>query len=204
MLVFGVMFIWGIVPVQSDVRSTPLFASEFAITQPKIMIGPPNSGSHEPLAGDLELSIPQNIRLGDPTIIRLVFSPIKYQESISINNQIFQAYLDLPGIQYTPTGDISQSISFDHPDIFLWNLRPKTEGDFKGKVWLYLDLLDGDPDQDARRVISAQQIEIKVSSFLGLGGSEARIIGFIGFITGAVLGMDLIFQRLIKVFIPEQ
>ncbi len=203
MLVFGVMFAWGIVPVLSDVRSTPIYASEITINPPAITEDQPISGAHEPLAGDLELSIPQNVRLGDPAIIRLVFSPQKYQESISVEDQVFQAYLDLQGIQYTPTGDISQRISFEHPVIFIWNLRPKVEGYFKGKVWLNLNQLEGNPIQDARRVISAQQIEIKVCSFLGLGGSEARIIGIIGFITGAVLGMDLFFQWLIKLFSPN-
>ncbi len=91
---------------------------------------------------------------------------------------------------HTPTGEVSQAMLPDQPVVFLWYLRPTAPGVFSGKVWLHLRAVPPPPAPDQRILLAAQQIDIQVTSLLGMSGSQARLFGSLGLVVGGFLALD--------------
>ena len=155
----------------------------------------------------LELSWPKSLRLGDDGTLRLTVGfPVRrgstgsqspagtagrVQPGVdSAYHLILQSHLDLPGITRTPTGEVSQAMLPDQPVVFLWYLRPATPGIFSGKVWLHLRFVPPPPAQEQRILLAAQQVDIQVTSLLGMSGGQARLFGSLGLVVGGFLGLD--------------
>jgi hypothetical protein len=167
----------------------------------------------------LVLEWPAKMRLGDAEIIRLSLEmnaqgqltptvlaggngievePVQIPNLYATHHVVAEARLDLAGVEYTPSGDVSEALSPGRPVTFIWSVRPEEIGVYRGTVWLHLRFapLDGGPE--SRSVLSAQLIEIEVVNFLGLGGTAARIFGSVGVVVGSVLGLDNVLSWLWK------
>jgi hypothetical protein len=76
-------------------------------------------------------------------------------------------------------------------------VNPREAGELRGTVWLYLRLVPkaGGPAGETRQPVSAQLIGISSKSVLGRTGSQARILGVIGFIVGLMMILFLWSRR---------
>jgi hypothetical protein len=196
-----VLLTWGLIPEQMVVRPIEIAPEEMAL--------PGASAEMLPEARVLRLSWPKTLRAGDAGSLRLSVDLAAGQNereivvespagevgvgSAGLNTAyrtVLQAHLDLPGVAFSPTGEISQALVPTQNANFLWNLRAREAGNYPGKAWLHLQqsqLTSGSP---YRAVLTAQQFEIEVEEFLGLNGVQARVIGSLGLVIGALVGLD--------------
>jgi hypothetical protein len=109
-----------------------------------------------------------------------------------------QSHLDLPGVEFSPTGEVSQALLPGEKAVFLWNLRPREAGTYSGKVWLHLQSSPRATSPQSRMVLTAQRFEIEVEEFMGLNGTQARAIGSLGVVIGAFLSLDGAVNQLLR------
>jgi hypothetical protein len=209
LLISLVILIWGLRSPETMLQATELAPSDLAFPGSDQPAGNDSAGGaavQPPGPRLLELSWPKNLRLGDEGTLRLTVgfpSPDTTGEQTNSDpagdvrpgednatHLVLQSHLDLPGIARTPTGEVSQAMLPGHPVVFLWYLRPTAPEIFSGKVWLHLLLVPSPPAQQQRILLAAQQVDIQVTSLLGLSGSQARLFGSLGLVVGAFLGLD--------------
>ncbi|MEA3439696.1 MAG: hypothetical protein U9R58_05385 [Chloroflexota bacterium] len=196
LLVSLVILIWGIWPIKRQVHTTtltvdPLQAQRQAVEQ-----------------FQLSLETPARIRLGDTEQIFLTLGKDGDEKTSSaasktsqevggtadlgnndLQNIIVQARLDLPGISFTPKGELSQSMRPGTPVVFSWRVLPEKTGNHKGTIWVHLQHEPESGDEIIRQPLTAQVLEIEAISLFGLSGSSARVIGSVGVIAGVVFGL---------------
>ncbi len=215
---------WGLRTGEYMLQSTDLASADMALPESRQPTGSSSTGGADPLAPEprlLELSWPKSLRLDDDGTIHLTVAlpsppsvgstrtgtPPAAAGGVQLGiydsyNLVLQSHLDLPGLARTPTGDVSQALPPDRPVVFIWYLRPATQGIFSGKVWLHLRFAPRSAGQEERILLAAQQIDIQVITLLGMSGSQARLFGSLGLVFGGFLGLDGLvswgFEQLVK------
>lgn len=196
LLVSLVILIWGIWPIKRHVHTTTL------------IIDPSQLPNQEQEQFQLSLDTPAVIRLGDSDQIILTLgkdgdanfpseafsTPHEDGETLNLSNDnsqniIVQARLDLPGISFTPKGELSQSKRPGTPVVFSWRVLPEKTGNHKGTIWVHLQYEPESSDEMIRQPLTAQVLEIEAICLFGLSGSSTRVIGFVGVIAGVVFGI---------------
>ncbi len=233
-LVSCLLMIWGLWPAAVETREVAIAPEEMqmpAIGQ-QANENPPADTQPMPAVVEqrrLRLEWPSKIKVGDAEAVRLT---LEMDESGSLvtprassgtgmmveqvnipnvyetHNVIAEARLDITGLEFLPSGQISTGMKPGQAVVFIWSVRPDDIGDFEGAVWLHLLFTPKDGGPEFRTVISAQVIDIQAVDFVGLGGSAARILGSVGIVIGSVLGLDAIagffLDRLTRRFHPER
>jgi hypothetical protein len=183
---------WGLQTVRYTTKTVDISRTDLIIADVSTQASEPDI----PL-GRMILQWSEVFRLGDRAEVRLTFSPENKQTNPPQPDGVLRAKLDLAGITHTPTGEISQALTWNHPVIFLWNLRSVQTGRYLGDVWLYLSATNSSQVGPGQKVIFSQQFDSEIVSFLGLSGLHARILGCVGLVIGAFLGLgDWITQLL--------
>jgi hypothetical protein len=166
----------------------------------------------------LILSWPARVRLGDVAFIRLTLV-VDAQERLtsgigtanaSMNSRtqqvqdiydthrvLAEARLELAGVRFIPTGEISVALLPGRPVAFLWSISPDRPGVYDGTVWLHLRFIPLEGGEELRSVLSAQPIELEATSLLGLGGSGARLLGGLGVAFFLAFGLSSVVARLV-------
>jgi hypothetical protein len=173
----------------------------------------------------LVLEWPSKIRVGDADIIRLSLemdtqgnlTPTAYFEGNQVQSKpveipnlyathtiLAEASLEMAGMEYRPSGDISEALLPGQPVTFVWSVRPPEIRRYRGTIWLHLRFIPRQGGQETRSVLSAQLIEIEAVNFLGLGGATARVLGSVGVVVGSVLGLDNLIPWFIKLIWPRK
>jgi hypothetical protein len=146
----------------------------------------------------LLLEWPLQMRTGELAWLRLTFSPALQegaspQVSSEAGGEYFalaEARLELPAIAHTPPGQISQALLPGQPVTFIWELLPNRAGEAEGTVWLHLRFVPTAGESELRRLLTAQRIQVRTISFLGLSGPWGRALGSAGAAMGMALGLD--------------
>jgi hypothetical protein len=191
-LASALIFAWGVVPLKLISRTIPILWEELS----------PNPGGAladgAPVAW-LKYEFPEGLRKGDAAKVRLTFEWIRPGDiKITTGDFTLISQLDLVGLPHTPTGEISQAFSSEHPVVFLWNLRAAKPGNYPGKIWLHSQPRLAVAGPGTRRLIAAQPLEIKVVSLLGFSGDQGRVFGAIGIVAGLLLSFNAIILRVSK------
>lgn len=129
-----------------------------------------------------------SIRAGDSQIVKLrLFAvagepsdPILYKDYLVIA----EARLDLPLADVRPAELVSAALVEGRGATFYWEVSPRQEGMLRGTVWLYLRFVPKAGGEEIRQPVSVQWVEIHSRSILGRSGSEARLLGVVGFVAG--------------------
>ncbi|MBN1305707.1 MAG: hypothetical protein JXA13_14815 [Anaerolineales bacterium] len=100
-----------------------------------------------------------------------------------------QARLDMAGMPLEPTGMQSEALLPGQPVTFYWSLRPTESGLYQGTIWVYLLFVLKDGDEEARKTISAQLVEVEAVTFMGLTTGPAGVLGAAGTVLGTILGI---------------
>lgn len=161
----------------------------------------------------LTLEWPPRIRVGDSDIVRLTLeiddagnivptAEIEGHEVIgeivSIPNLyethqvIAEARMDLAGVQVIPANTVSEPLLPGESVTFYWSVSPADSGEYRGTIWLYLRYIPKDGGEEMLKTVSAQFVEIRATTFLGVKTGPARVMGAIGSFIGAVLGFPFV------------
>lgn len=116
--------------------------------------------------------------------------PVDSADVYDTHNVVAQARLDMPGVEHSPLGEISEPMRPGVPVQFVWKVQPMEVGTQRGTIWLHLLFIPHDGSESTRQVLSVQKIEFEAVSLLRMGGPTARVIGTVGLFTGAFLGLD--------------
>jgi hypothetical protein len=130
--------------------------------------------------------------------LKFEFNSFGLEEAGHVAGLVLVSRLDLAGIRHTPTGEVSQALVSEHPVVFLWNVRAGMPGNYAGRTWLHLQSLMPESEGQDRRLLAAQDLEIRVISLLGLSGDQARVFGAVGLAMGAVLVLDGAIQSILQ------
>jgi hypothetical protein len=166
----------------------------------------------------LALEYPPRIRAGDSDIVRLTLNMddsgnitptaviegnVVTGEVIEIPNLyethhvVVEASFDIAGIQVAPPGLSSQTLSPGQSVMFFWSIRPQEVGTYRGTVWLFLRFVDKVSQEESRRAVSAQMVEIEAVNLFGVPVRVVRTVGGVGSVVGAVVGFPF-FEDIVK------
>lgn len=161
----------------------------------------------------LTLEFPPAMRAGDADLIRLTLEVdelgnltptaeigghVVTGEKVAIpnlydtHNVIAEARLDIAGLEVRPSETVSEPLLPGQSVTFYWSVRPQEVGTYRGMVWLHLRFIPRSGGEESRRAISAQVIEIEVATLFGFKGQAARLVGAVGSLLGAVLGLPFL------------
>lgn len=176
----------------------------------------PESPSVSPVIPEsrrLTLEYPPKIRLGDTDVIRLTLevddlgnitptaqiegnlvtgSTVEIPNLYETHNVTAEARLDIAGPLVTPSDLISEPLLPGQSVTFYWSIRPQEAGSYRGTVWLSLRFVDKLNGEETQKVLSAQQVQIDATTFLGLKADTARAAGGVGTVVGGILGFPFI------------
>lgn len=152
-------------------------------------------GAQSPAVGpgiDLMVEWPGSVRCGDVQSLLLEIVPQTGSVSAWLPEYatLVEARLELPGVEHSPPGEITQALLPDHPVRFRWEVRVGRPGAYPGTLWLHLRFRPPDGELESRKVLLAQRLEVRAASLLGLTGPWARALGSAGALIGAVFGLD--------------
>ncbi len=104
-------------------------------------------------------------------------------------NIVAEADLDLAGMELRPTGPISEPLAPGTTADFVWSVRSRQPATYRGTVWLFLIFVDRMTGDEVREAVSAQSVQIRGGSLLGLSGAATRAIGGLTAAGGVILGL---------------
>ena len=138
---------------------------------------------------------PEKIRTGEPDTIQILVELDQdflsndnlavmqdFPDNISMNAYYvnLEARVEMTGIDIDPPGVMSKNILPGQKINFTWMIDGKSAGEYKGTIWLYLNLI---PKQSSEKSIKetliAKPIKISVRNFLGLKINFVRVIACI-------------------------
>lgn len=200
------MMVWSLWPASSQMRTLifnpqdlQLNAASFGEKDPKTILE----------TRKLILTWPESVRSGEVVQAEAAFLPIESGDANGLNSgasamwaDVFETYhvlvegrLELPGLVFSPDGQISQALQANEPVKFIWNLRAEQATVYKGTLWVYLRFISKATGQELKQVLTAQLLDFKCVDFLGLDYLSTRLIGSLGLAIGLVLSFDRIFLR---------
>ncbi len=204
------MIAWSLWPFPRETRALDLGAGDYQNTLTEIRTLLIESG----LANfELKISWPGKIRVGDIASIHLTLIPRDQHGSGSTTgeNQFMDsetnpplssypttplalaARLELPGIEFSPSGQTNQRLIAGEEMHFVWNIKAGKVNRYEGTAWVYLYDPDITNASEGRQVLSAQRFNFEAISFLGLDNLSTRLIASLGVAIGMVLSLDQIF-----------
>lgn len=182
-------------------------ATEGALpTAMPIVPGPPPA---IPESRRLTLEYPATIRAGDSDVIRLTLEidtlagatptaevkgnvisggTVEIPNLYQTHSVVAEADLDLAGVDFQPSGPVSETLLPGESATFRWSVHPTAPGTYRGTAWLFLIFTNKLSGEQWRQAISAQPVQIEATTLFGLGGDAARFAGGLGAVGGGVLG----------------
>ena len=157
----------------------------------------------------LTLEYPPEIRLGDTDVVRLTLevddlgnitptaqikgnlvtgNTVEIPNLYDTHNVTAEARFDMAGPLITPSELISEPLLPGQSVTFYWSIRPQEAGNYRGTVWLSLRFVNKLNGEETQKVLSAQQVQIEATTFLGLKADTARAAGGVGSIVAGILG----------------
>ncbi|MEW6717342.1 MAG: hypothetical protein AB1345_07560 [Chloroflexota bacterium] len=158
----------------------------------------------------LTLEWPAEMRVGDADIVRLslevdesgkltptaeiaghevIGEAVEIPNLYETHHILAQARLDMAGVQLSPSEAIIEPLRPGEKVTFYWSIRLGETGTYRGTVWLHLRFIPKDGGPEVSQALSAQLIEIQASSFLGLKGPMARLLGGLSALLGSVISL---------------
>lgn len=212
------VLIWSLIPQERERRVVAIPASEMQIPTPDetslfaATIPTPQILTLQ--SRMLALDLPMKIRVGDTENIQMRLEVDEQGNIVPTDdpgseladgdqlidiftkyNIIAEARLELAGMKITPAETISEPLLPKQPVTFYWNLRPTSEGRYRGKVWLHLRYIPINGGNESQRVISVQFLEVEAVTLFGIGAGQARSMGAAGLFIGILLGIPFIENR---------
>jgi hypothetical protein len=167
----------------------------------------------------IKVDIPERVRMGESDEIRLsvdideseagkpavgqsgeaVTGPDAAGQPIDEVYQIVaEARLELAGMQISPQDTVSEPLVRGRTVAFRWKIIPPQAGTYRGKLWLFVNLIPKDGGTPDRRPLLAMPVEIEGVSVNGIAPVVVRIAGLIGLGVSLGLGVSIVYKRLRK------
>jgi hypothetical protein len=187
-----VLILWSLLP-------TPRLEQVRSI-QPGMLGVKPNGDKQPRLPGNRQVRLewPGSLRIGDEGEIRLSFENL---EAASLDSELGTGFYDIyerysimaeakfeaAGVTIEPGNPTRVSMPPGQPAHFKWTVSPQQVGSYHGNVWLTLRYLPLDGSTPIQEPVYINEVELNVSSVMGLSRSMAQLLGGLGVIIGILL-----------------
>jgi hypothetical protein len=134
--------------------------------------------------------VPQPIRISN-------YSPYSQHPEVSREkkaSRVVEARMEIPAVDMKPRDTVGQSFQPGDEVVFYWNVNSHTEGEFQGRVWLYIGNQSFVGDLGDSYPIAVQTVTLQWRDLFGLSGIAARYTGLFGLIAGILLASLLWFR----------
>lgn len=195
---------WGLWPVSKNVRT--------------VLVSPPGPAGGNlgwgPSLGrqpqfSLSLEWPPVLRIDDPGLVRLKMIPSSGTGGGDSDanqkdgaNRLVEVRLELAGFQSIPDGEALTPLKDHQPVVLQWALRPQQPGIQQGTLWIHLRSLPDGAGQasqpESRQILSAQKLQIRTVSLMGLTGLQVRIAGIVGCVVGVLLFLETFYSNFLE------
>jgi len=210
--------LWGFWPVQSQQVSADLSPEQMQI--PADVVSDDDregitSGGLPPAVPEMRtvtLEYPFNMRQGDADVIILSLdvdqngatATAQFGDHTTTGTTVeipnvydtysvqAEARLDLLGTEIAPSDTIVLSLQAGQKATFIWTVKPKDVGNYRGAVWLSLNFTPLSGGDTISQQLYTQAFEIDVLNLLGIGGQPARIMGAAGALVGTMFTIEKI------------
>jgi hypothetical protein len=205
-----ILFAWGAWPSRKDVDTLVIYPGEMQIpiSEPGQAVDVQTLLSEQvDVPAILEvrrliLEAPVYIQTGNRDFIRLEFMPEAVspgmdeiqglQDIYNTHLVAVEARLEMGGLEVEPAGTLTRSLLLGQSARFEWGLTPEQARVYEGTAWLYLRFMPKDGSPGNSWPVSAQRVEIRASTLLGLSGLQARMLGGAGTLLGLALASDFL------------
>jgi len=194
-----ILILWSFLPEQQLVEVHPV--------QPSLVGVKPIGEKQPSLAGkrQVRLEWPSSMRIGDEGKILLDFEYLEEGSSTSVleagfydmydsYNIMAESKLEAAGIKIEPANPTRVSILPGQSVHLEWLINSEQAGTYRGKVWLSLRFLPLDGKTPVQVPVYINEVELKVTSLMGLSVSMARFVGGVG----VLLSLVLVFNDMIQ------
>lgn len=145
--------------------------------------------STEGITGTLQVTLPDQIHIGDHSDLRLNIS--LNQDPLSNKRLTFLSKLEMGDLNVSPSGEGRVSIDPGKPFSLQWQIAPYKPGVFSGTLWLFLETAAGERD-----LILAKPIELKAVTLIGSSYQRVKAVSIAGLIAGLALYLVKIKKKL--------
>ncbi len=108
-------------------------------------------------------------------------------------NIMAETKLEAAGVKIEPANPTRVSMLPGQSVHFEWLINPEQAGTYHGKVWLSLRFLPLDGSTPVQVPVYVNEVDLKVTSLMGLSTSMARFVGGVG----VLLSLMLVFNDMI-------
>jgi hypothetical protein len=164
----------------------------------------------------LQLEWPQRIRENDSDLIVLSIkmddqgnltpaveagglssegTPVDIPNIYDTHNIVAVARLDMAGLQ-AYRDEVREPLRPGREVAFRWSIRAEEAGNYRGVVWLHLELVPRTGGSSERLLLMARTIDIESVTVFGMPGDLARFLGFGGVLLSTALGFPFIQRQL--------
>lgn len=194
------LILWSLLPAHHLVEAQSVQAD---------LKGLYESGEKQPLLAEnrlVRLEWPTSLRIGDDAEIRLYFentdeepSTVEHKDGFydiyDRYNIMVEAKVETAGLTIAPANPTRVSMPPGQPVYFKWVVNAQQTGIYHGKVWLSLRFLPLDGTTPIQEPIYVNDLELNVTSIIGLSGSMARLVGGLCAVIGILLVSGDMFSR---------
>jgi hypothetical protein len=192
LLLFSITLLaWSFLPAKKQV--------EVHIMQPSMM-GVKSDAEDQPAILEnrrVSLEWPRSLRIGEDGAILLNFEAVNEDSPSSIEQTglvdgytnysvMAEANFEVAGIRFEPTSVTRVSMPPGQPVIVKWKIVADDAGSYHGVVWLSLRFLPLDGSTPIQVPIYVKDIRIHGTSFLGMNGTVASLVGGVGVLVSLV------------------
>ena len=128
----------------------------------------------------------------DPGINTITLGALNLFDGYSF---MLKTRLDMVNVIMDPPGESGSVLSESNNASFSWKITPQVSEDLHGTVWFFLVAFPDGGGELISKAVSAQDIDFKVISLLGLHVAFLWIVAGIGFIGGVFLTLGLFSQK---------
>jgi hypothetical protein len=204
LLLFSIiLLVWSFLPAKKHV--------EVHMLQPSMMVVKSDTQEQPAILEyrRVRLEWPTSMRIGEDGVILLNFEDVS-EDRPSTNQQtglvdaytsysvMAEANFEVAGMRFEPADVTRVSMPPGQPVIVKWKIVADDEGSYYGVVWLSLRFLPLDGSTPIQAPIYVKDIRTQGTSFLGMNGSLARIVGWVGVLVSLVFILNDVINIMIR------
>jgi hypothetical protein len=203
LLFSSILLVWSFLPAKKQI--------EVHMLQPSMMVVKSDTQKQPAILENrrVRLEWPTSMRIGEDEVILLNFEDVS-EDRPSTNQQtglvdaytsysvMAEANFEVAGMRFEPADVTRVSMPPGQPVIVKWKIVADDEGSYYGVVWLSLRFLPLDGSTPIQAPIYVKDIRTQGTSFLGMNGSLARIVGWVGVLVSLVFILNDVINIMIR------
>lgn len=166
------------------------------------------TGSEQSGSRRLRLTFPETLRPGDPGAVRADLSAEMPRQALPAEEPqehvLVTARLEIPGVQVTPEGEISEPLRPGQPLSLQWMVSQVKPGVFNGTAWVYLRIIPRSGGEPTERAVAAFPLRLRIVNYGGLSAVTLRVLAGIGTAAGLALILPLLWRAIAHLYMRQK